>query len=196
MEQHRLRPLTVWTCLLNRNYVRPELKELAEAAATSMNDKYPGTVINYLDASFPFINKYPLFPHLSHNDGKKLDLSFCYIDRASGRPVNTAPSPTGYGICEEPGPGEPNQPAVCAGEGYWEYNLMRKIMPQHNKANFVFDSIRTKELVKLFVTNNKTGKVFIEPHLKIRLGLGGYDKIRYHGCQAVRHDDHLHVQLK
>ncbi|MFT5619364.1 MAG: hypothetical protein ACI85I_002607, partial [Arenicella sp.] len=39
------------------------------------------------------------------------------------------------------------------------------------------------------------GKVFIEPHLKTRLGLENYSKIRFHGCQAVRHDDHIHVQL-
>jgi hypothetical protein len=25
--------------------------------------------------------------------------------------------------------------------------------------------------------------------------LGGYDKVRYHGCHAVRHDDHIHIQL-
>ena len=33
------------------------------------------------------------------------------------------------------------------------------------------------------------------PHLKARLGLNS-NKVRFHGCHAVRHDDHFHVQLK
>ncbi len=75
-ETNGLRPLTIWTCLLNRNYVRYELREITYHVATKMNNKYPGTVVNYLDANFPFINKFPLPPHLSHNDGKKLDVAF------------------------------------------------------------------------------------------------------------------------
>ena len=39
------------------------------------------------------------------------------------------------------------------------------------------------------------GKVFIEPHLKDRMKLTN-SKIRFHGCGAVRHDDHIHIQLK
>ncbi|GGB13796.1 hypothetical protein GCM10011511_41900 [Puia dinghuensis] len=160
--QHHLGPQNVLTCLLNRNYVRPRLKEIAEQTAIEMNREFPGTEINYLDASFPFIDKFPLFPHLSHNDGKKLDLSFCYLDSKTGLSTNNTPSFCGYGICEEPRPGERDQPCLCGQQGYWEYSLMRRIVPQH---------------------------------LKARLGLN-YDKIRYHGCHAVRHDDHIHVQLQ
>jgi hypothetical protein len=32
--------------------------------------------------------------------------------------------------------------------------------------------------------------------LKARWNLTQYDKIRFHGCQAVRHDDHIHTQVK
>jgi len=39
------------------------------------------------------------------------------------------------------------------------------------------------------------GKVFVEPHLKTRMKLVD-SKIRFHGCGAVRHDDHIHIQLK
>ena len=39
-------------------------------------------------------------------------------------------------------------------------------------------------------------KIFIEPHLKQRLGLQKENKIRFHGCGAVRYDDHKHVQLQ
>ena len=58
-----------------------------------------------------------------------------------------------------------------------------------------FDEERTKALVLLFAANQSIGKIFIEPHLKQRLHLTS-NKIRFHGCRAVRHDDHLHVQLK
>lgn len=194
-KNRHLQPANIWTCLLNRNYVRPQLREITYNVAESMNSKYPGTTINYLDANFPFINKFPLLPHLSHNDGKKLDLSFQYNDSQTGQMTNDIPSFIGYGICEEPKEGEENKPADCDKKGYWQYNLLRDIVSQDNKDKFTFDNKRTKELVNSFASHDGLGKIFIEPHLKTRLGLTS-SKIRFHGCQAVRHDDHIHVQLK
>ena len=190
-----LRPLTYLTCLLNRNYVRKDLKDVAFSVAREMNKKYPGTVINYLDANFPFVNGFPLFPHLSHNDGKKLDLAFCYKDKQSLLETNETPSPIGYGICEEPTASEKNTAAFCALNGYWQYSFLKSVMPQGRKADFLFYAEKTKTLVELFDNDKRIGKIFIEPHLKARLQLTS-DKIRFHGCQAVRHDDHIHVQLK
>lgn len=189
-----LQPLNVLTCLLNRNYVRPALRQTAFEASEKMNKSYPGTVVNYLDASFPFINKFPLLPHLSHNDGKKLDLAFCYIDNKTSGSTNAAPSVIGYGVSEEPRLGEKNTAQFCAEQGYWQYSLLMKIISQKNKANFTFDSVRTKKLVEIFADEKSIGKIFIEPHLKDRLKLTT-PKIRFHGCRAVRHDDHIHVQL-
>ncbi len=194
-ETGNLRPLNFITCLLNRHYVRPQLKQTALDAAQEMNSEYPGTIVNYLDAGFPFINKFPLFPHLSHNDGKKLDFAFCYIDAKTGKPVNAVPSPIGYGISEEPLPGEINTAAMCSGEGYHFYSMMKKIIPQGSKKNFLFDAHRTAALVNIFAAQPAINKIFIEPHLKKRLGLSS-NKIRFHGCQAVRHDDHFHVEIK
>jgi hypothetical protein len=191
---NNLQPQNMLTCFLNRNYVRPTLRETTFEVAKQMNEKYPNTTLNYLDANFPFINEFPLFPHLSHNDGKKLDISFCYIVTKTGEQTNKCPSVIGYGVCEEPRPGEKNTTEFCNNNGYWQYGLLRKIIPQGNKSNFLFDSVRTKELVNLFASQETIGKIFIEPHLKIRLGLTT-QKIKFHGCQAVRHDDHLHVQL-
>ena len=194
-ETNHLQPLNIWTCFLNRNYVRPELKQTAFEVAKQMNNKFPGTTLNYLDANFPFINKFPLIPHLSHNDGKKLDLSFCYRDTKTNEPTNECPSFIGYGICEEPRPEEKNTTDFCADKGYWQYSFMTKVISQDNKQDFTFDSDKTRELVNLFATQTAIGKIFIEPHLKTRLNLTS-DKIRFHGCQAVRHDDHIHIQLK
>jgi energy-coupling factor transporter transmembrane protein EcfT len=194
-ETRNLKPANIWTCLLNRNYVRPQLRDIAFEAAEGMSNKFPGTTINYLDANFPFINKFPLLPHLSHNDGKKLDLSFQYNDSRTGQLTNDVPSFIGYGICEEPKDGEENKPEDCDKKGYWQYNLLRNNVSQANKNKFTFDNKRTKELVNSFASQGGLGKIFIEPHLKTRLGLTS-SKIRFHGCQAVRHDDHIHVQLK
>ena len=36
---------------------------------------------------------------------------------------------------------------------------------------------------------------WLEPHLKNRLGIT-HSKLRFQGCQAVRHDDHIDVQMK
>jgi hypothetical protein len=84
---NHLQPLNIVTCLLNRNYVKPELKEAAFEVAKQMNDRYPGIVVNYLDANFPFLDGFPLFPHLSHNDGKYNNedgYSYCFLgDRSS-----------------------------------------------------------------------------------------------------------------
>jgi hypothetical protein len=193
-ETNNLQPLNMMTCFLNRNYVTPELKKTVYEVAQQMNREFPGTTINYLDANFPFFKKFPLFPHLGHNDGKKLDLSFCYIDKRKGLQTNKCPSFFGYGICEEPLPGEKNTADFCAENGYWRYSLLRKIVPQGNKKNYLLDTTRTKELVNLFTAQPLIGKIFIEPFLKTRFNLTS-DKIRFHGCSAVRHDDHIHIQL-
>jgi len=195
MEKNHLKPLSFFTCFLNRNYVRSELRNSALEVAIKMNNKFPGTTLNYLDANFPFINGFPLVPHLSHNDGKKLDFAFFYIDKRTGMQTNKTPSAIGYGVSEVPRVNENNTAEICAQKGYWQYSLLMKIVPQSNKQNFTFDSTRTKELVNLFIEQPAIGKIFIEPHLKARLKLSS-DKIRFHGCQAVRHDDHVHVQLK
>jgi hypothetical protein len=191
---NHVQPGTIWTCVLNRNYVTPVLKATLFSVADKVSKKYPGTIVNYLEANFPFLNGFPLPPHLSHNDGKKLDLSFQYNDRKSGLSTTDLPSLFGYGVCEAPQQAEENMPEVCAGKGYWQYNFISQIIPQ-KKNDFIFDGVRTKTLVNLFAEQATIGKIFIEPHLEARLGLVS-TKIRFHGCQAVRHDDHIHVQLK
>jgi len=193
LETNHVKPLNALTCLLNRNYVRKELRDVTFDVANKMNTEFPGTTVNYLDANFPFINGFPLFPHLSHNDGKKLDISFCYLDRKTGKPTNNSPSLFGYGICEEPLPNEINTSKLCVKN--WKYSIIRNIMPQGNKKNFIFFSYKTSKLVEYFAMQPTIKKIFIEPHLKTRLKLNS-NKIRFHGCKAVRHDDHLHVQIK
>jgi hypothetical protein len=88
-----------------------------------------------------------------------------------------------------------NTADYCADKGNWQYSFLNNVISQGSKKDFAFDSERTKELVNLFAKQLTIGKIFIEPHLKTRLNLNS-DKIRFHGCQSVRHDDHIHIQLK
>lgn len=195
ISSNNLQPLSLITCLLNRHYVHPRLRETAMTVSRQMAEKYPGTRVNYLDANFPFLAGFPLFPHLSHNDGKKLDISFCYKETGTGMETNKVPSVSGYGICEEPVSPEVNTARDCAEKGYWQYNLLKKITPRSNGKKYSFDETRTGELIRLFADQPGIEKLFLEPHLKSRLKLTS-GKIRFHGCQAVRHDDHLHVQIR
>jgi hypothetical protein len=183
------------TCLLNRHYVRPKLKITCEEIASKLQQKYkyPRSEIRYLDANFPFKNGFPLLPHLSHNDGRKLDLSFFYLNKL-GEDTNSKPTFSDYGALEKPRKGEYNTADNCKQKGYWQYSY-NQWMTFGIINQLDFDAERTKYLTKAFATHPNIGKVFIEPHLKTRLGLENYSKIRFHGCQAVRHDDHIHVQL-
>lgn len=192
---HQLKPLNYVTCFLNRHYVDPQLKTTLEQIAGQMNDKYPGTVVAYLDANFPLFDNFPLIPHLSHDDGKKVDLAFFYIDKKSDQPITrNAPSFIGYGVFEDPLPGESDYPAQCADKGYWQYGFMERIVPQGGKKKMKLNQNRTAALIKSLASHANVKKIFLEPHLKERLNLTS-GKIRYHGCHAVRHDDHIHIQL-
>lgn len=186
-----VQPLTIWTALLNRNYVTPELRNVVYSVADKMHKKYPGSVINYMDANFPFRKGFPLLPHISHNDGKKLDVAFYYIDKATGKPSDKALNPIGYGGSEPPRKGEPDRPAACA--DYWMYSYMYGVMPLSDK--LAFDEARTKEMITLFLRDQRIGRAYLEPHLKMRMRLTS-EKIGLHACYSVRHDDHVHVQVK
>lgn len=193
---HYVKPVNILTCLLNRNYVRPQLRDVIYDAASGMHQRDTTFTLCYLDACFPFGNSFPLFPHLSHNDGKKIDLAFVYRSATDNMLTNSSPSFIGYGISEGPQPGEEDRPAFCKSCGYVQYGLLNRLVPQQNHPHYLFDKTLTALLVKQLVTDTRIGKLFIEPHLKQRLGLEQYDKIRFQGCHSVRHDDHIHVQLK
>jgi hypothetical protein len=155
-----------------------------------LDSKFPGSRVQYLDANFPFLNGFPLEPHLSHSDGKKLDLTFLYTH--NGIPTNYCPSFIGYGGSEKPKNGEEDRPSYCENKGYWQYNILTKLIPIDTSIRF--DEQRTKAFMQILVKNKSIKKILLEPHLKQRLNLTS-QKIRLHGCHAIRHDDHVHIQL-
>ena len=184
-----LKPRNLVYPLLFRNYADRNLKILLEESANKL--KYNNITITYLDANFPFFNGFPLIPHLSHNDGKKVDISFIYIDK-SGKTTNKKPSASGYGAYVK---GNSKTSKSCLNRGFWQYDFP-KYLTFGTINNLKLDNKRTKLLIEQLLASRKVEKIFIEPYLKEHLGLSSENRIRFHGCQAVRHDGHIHLQIK
>ncbi|MEZ5018155.1 MAG: hypothetical protein R2800_13935 [Flavipsychrobacter sp.] len=189
-----LKPQNPFTFLLNRHYVTKDLHATITTACKIWEGQHKGETIHYLDANFPFINGFPLIPHLSHDDGKKLDFAFLYYDTLHKKPSNSTPSYFGYGVYAEPEEGEINTTIKCETSGYWQYGLLGKILPRKKNTNLILDEARTRAFLLILSKEATISKIFIEPYLKTRLDLRHINKIRFHGCQAVRHDDHIHIQ--
>ncbi|MDW3190724.1 MAG: hypothetical protein R8G66_00075 [Cytophagales bacterium] len=188
--ESKLKPANAFIWLANRHYVKPQLKKLLLETAQSLPSEQS---IVYLDANFPWIDGFPMTGHLSHDDGEKIDLAFAYKN-AEGKLLNTVRSLSGYGITTPPKAGETDQPSQCEALGYWQYSLPLALT-YDRYPEYQFDYQANRKLLQNLALNTATGKIFIEPHLKERLNLQWFTKIRFHGCQAVRHDDHIHLQL-
>lgn len=149
---------------------------------------HPGTHVSYLDGAFPFPGV-PLLPHLSHGDGRKLDLALFYVDRA-GRPLDVGGSPLGYfGYIQPPRPRDAACPARWLDLRWDLAPLQAWLMPD------ALDRERTGRLVATAARHPAIGRGLLEPHLQRALGLRS-PGLRFQGCGAARHDDHLHVQLR
>ncbi|MEM5471623.1 hypothetical protein WNZ14_07790 [Hoeflea sp. AS60] len=171
-------------CLLNRHYVVPEMKASLNDLAAQMESEFPGTMTLVLDANFPFIAGFPLLPHLSHDDGRKADLAFYYRENDAYMPGYTR-SPVGY-FAFEPGP--TNCPSQLISLR-WDMDWLQGFWPDYQ-----LDEARVKSALEWLSSDERIEKVFIEPHLRERFGIQS-DKIRFQGCRAARHDDHIHIQL-
>ncbi|BDD08790.1 hypothetical protein FUAX_12220 [Fulvitalea axinellae] len=188
-------PLNRLTVLLNRHYVSSRLSKEIHTVANRFSKKHPDLSVTYLEANFPFWDGFPLLPHLSHNDGNKLDLAFIYKDINSGKLLSgESPAWLGYGIYEEPQKGEFHQARACAKKGFFQYDLLGRFTFSAER-KMEMDQDKTENLIRELLNSKAIKKIFIEPHLKSRLGLGQEKKVRFHGCHAVRHDDHIHLQL-
>jgi hypothetical protein len=179
------------TCALNRGYVRPEALALMTALGEAAGQRFPGSRLTTLEANFPFIDGFPLPPHLSHRDGRKVDLAYFYrtVD-GDAAIAHGSPSWLGYFIYEQPVAGAP-QP--CAGRWTplrWDFDWLQPRPP-----TWRLDEERTAWLVIWLKDNPRISRLFIEPHLAQRMNVAG-GKVRFQGCRAARHDDHIHVELR
>lgn len=194
IHHHNLKPANYLTVLLNRNYVHSSVNEYLKDVSDNLAMSNPDIHIRYLDAGFPLIKGFPLLPHLSHNDGKKIDFSLVYEDEQE-QIVNLSKSISGYGVFEGAQKGEINQTRACVKSGFWYYEMPQYLTLGSINTELHFSEKGTKALMKALTQHEAVDKVFIEPHLKQRLQLLS-NKIRFQGCHSVRHDDHIHVQLK
>ena len=124
---------------------------------------------------------------------QKIDISFIYA--AKNGLTNLKPSKSGYGVFEVPLKNELNQAQVCKQKGFWQYDFTKYVTLGSYPKDLKFSANGTKKLISKILENTDVQKVFIEPHLKNRLNLQ-HSKIRFHGCRAVRHDDHIHFQIR
>ncbi len=182
-----LRAQSVVYCALMRNFVTPELARVAGDAAARVAEQFPGTVTLALDGGFPFADGFPLLPHLSHDDGEKLDLAFYYAGADGGYLSGQTRSPVGY-FAFEALTAKEDCPAV------WPTMRWRMDWLQGWFAALTVDRFRTAALVRVLLADPRAGKVFVEPPLAQAWGLSD-PKLRFQGCRAARHDDHVHVQL-
>jgi hypothetical protein len=147
----------------------------------------------YLDAGFPFsLYGFPLIPHVSHYDGKKVDLAFFYERRINGEQIQGVPSPVGYWVYEGP-VGDEVRPCIGR-EGWlrWDFKWFQPLFK-----SYCMDIERTRSLVLNLFHNTKIRKILIEKHLELRLiGRDDKEKIGMQECEYARHDDHLHIELR
>ncbi len=171
-------------CAMLRNFVTPDLLAVAQEAADRVAAEFPGTVTLALDGGFPFLDGMPLVPHLSHGDDEKLDFAFYYRDEAGYLAGRTA-SWLGYFAFERGAETCPPAWATLRWDMGWFQPLVRDLE---------LEPERTAALIRALAADPRVAKVFVEPPLAARLGLAG-DKLRFQGCRAARHDDHVHIQL-
>ena len=171
-------------CALNRNYVAPELRDVLIDTAKELDRQYPGTETLVLDANFPFFDGFLLLPHLSHDDGDKVDLAFFYRDE-TGYLSGATRSPIGY-FAFEPGPTDctPKWPTLR-----WDFDAVQPLW-----RDYQLEEARTAAVLRILSNDERVGKTLVEPHLVQSLRVA-HPRIRFQGCRAARHDDHIHIQL-
>ncbi len=181
-----LRAQSVFYCATMRNYVSPQMAQVAQKVADSVAQNHPGTVTLYLDGNLPFWDGFPLLPHVSHDDGNKLDLAFYYVDEAGAYAVGKCRSAIGYWAFEQFG--QEQCPEVWP-TMRWSLPWLQGLWPDRD-----LEPERTKTMVEAVLSDPRVSKLFLEPDLARRLGVA-HSKMRFQGCRAARHDDHLHLQL-
>lgn len=180
-----VQPAHAGYCGSGHNYVTAEGRAALLDAAARVTRAYPGARVLYMDASWAQGTR-PMPPHFSHGDGREADLALFYR-RADGGPLPHPPTASGYSAFEPPrreaeracrgvaGPHAAPDPPASRG---WR-----------------LDEARTAALIRALSADPRVRRIFIEPHLKERLGLGRDPKVRFAGCRAARHDDHIHVDF-
>lgn len=175
-------------CVLNRHYVSPDLKAVGDQLAADMAQKFPDAQTLALDANFPFFTGFPLLPHLSHNDGLKLDIAFYYQTPIGAPAPGRTKSPIGYWAFEDGPSGCQDNALSMRWDVVWFRPFLNDLKLDRQRTAAALRWL-SREGARLGVS-----RVFIEPHLAQSLGVSA-PAIRFQGCRAARHDDHIHVEI-
>ncbi|MDH3228387.1 MAG: hypothetical protein OEN55_01220 [Alphaproteobacteria bacterium] len=183
--------LTVVTCLLNRHYATAAARDVLAATAKRWAADFPDGRLSFLDSGFPFFAWFPMLPHLSHGDGRKVDVALLFLDPATGGPASgRAPSPIGYWGYVKP---EVGATLPCGGRSTWlrwDFDWLQPLLPELR-----LDEAAVAALLQDLAASPRVVRIFVEPHISARLGVKNR-KIRFQGCAAARHDDHIHVEFR
>lgn len=169
-----------------RNWVTPAAQDVMRRAAEKVAAAHPGSAITTMEASWPSGQR-PMPPHLSHGDGRQIDVALFYETRA-GAPLPGPPTRTGYYAFE---PRRAQDPDPCTG----------KTRPGDNAdppadRDWRLDEGRTRTLIRSLLNDPRVRRLLLEPHLKQRLGFANEERIRFPGCHTLRHDGHVHVDVR
>jgi hypothetical protein len=195
-------PVTYWTAIFGRNYIKSEGRAKLETIAEAYVKKHPDLKVKYMDCNYPFrINitgkknvwiLEGLLPHITH-DGTKADIALVYNDK-NGLSSNLTPTAFGYGSSVDPLPTETCKPCKCEKEN-WQYSFMYQNLP---RSSYQLNSLESANLIDEFI-NYGIKQLILEPHLiqRFRKHSKRIKSYRFGiaQCSSVRHDDHFHVTL-
>jgi hypothetical protein len=181
-----LRAAHAFYCFNNRNWVTPRAQAAMRDVAAAVARAHPGSAVIYTEASWPSGER-PMPPHLSHGDGRQVDIALFYETNA-GEPLRRPPTPSGYFAFEPRRPGDPDPCPGADRPGPDDDPPARR--------NWRLDEARTRTLIRALLDDRRVRRLLLEPHLKQRLGFGHEDRIRFPGCNTARHDDHVHVDFR
>ena len=116
--------------------------------------------------------------------GRKADIAFFYRATSGYQPKATK-SPIGYFALED---GPTDCPAASP-TLRWDLNWLQTFW-----RDLQMDHARTAAALLWFSRDTRVEKIFIEPYLRQTLG-AMHPKVRFQGCRAARHDDHIHFQI-
>ncbi|MDZ4776299.1 MAG: hypothetical protein SGJ23_05880 [Alphaproteobacteria bacterium] len=173
-------------CTLDRNWVTPRAHAVMRDVGAKVAAEHPGAVVHYMEASWPSAVR-PMPPHLSHGDGRQIDVALFY-ESIAGTPQPRPPTPSGYYAFEPMREGDVDP---CAGAK----------RPGNNKSpppdrSWRLDEQRTRTLIQALLADKRVRRLLLEPHLKARLGFANEARIRFPGCNTLRHDGHVYVDVR
>lgn len=176
-----LAPRSIVFCLGLRNYVRSDLRDEALAIAEDVRAGDPSAQVRYLDGAFPLGPYFPILPHLSHGDGRRLDIALVFEDGTG--------SPLGYfGYA----PLDPDEQPACPSQWLdrrWDLDALQPLFGPPR-----LDVSRSSRILRAAIARPRITRVLLEPHVSHELGVRA-TKLVFQGCRAARHDDHMHVEV-